>query len=728
MRNKARAVIVETPSLAAPALLSEALERSHFWNVIDARRRESKTSAGEFRILIKPDLAGFDPKSPAFTDPALVEALIDLLHENGYSRVDVCAARDSSFLWAENRDVAVLADLLGYRFVTPEAHPYDVLDLSEDLAPADFPPGGVLHGSDLARIWRDAHFRICFPKNKTDEADFYALCLDSLLGVLPLVDKDYYYRRRFPGGEVVSDLLHATPVHFALIDATVSAHGSGGSRSPTAIATHCIIASESPTLADYVGALKMNLDPYQSQLASRVFRSVGLPADYTIDGGLTPYPGWRNVNPVIADSHRRREESATLSRLVKPWLQILDTELFPLKHPIDATVNSKISAFFANVDQDAIASWALTAANNALGAASQLLNAYRTLYAKDELRQVHMPLGLTLENYSESDYLAIVPELSALESLLRDTTPAAEGLRWRYVDQATVFEFVRDLPIDFDEFVGRVDVSKTIQHMNDYIGGMVTPVKRDRSGRVRFQAERNLYLPQPNYLVLSQGEPIDVSKIEVCEYSRIDHRMFWKTIRSENNSAIYDDGIVSFLKIGDDTRVRIVGRQLFVLPPFFEAMHLDLAPQYKASLVTHAYKTFFDRTCANLEALVERRDIRIGRPWRSPQSPEDTEPLPVETIQTLLVSLSEKVKGFAEATDISKGFASLTAPQPAFVDEDGFKHFRSGAAQGEDEQNANIQSRALETFAEQVSAFYSGLFRALAQDAMTPAAAALNFR
>ena len=206
--------------------------------------------------------------------------------------------------------------------------------------------------------------------------------------------------------------------------------------------------------------------------------------------------------------------------------------------------------------------------------------------------------------------------------------------------------------------------------------------------------------------------------------------MFWKTIRSENNSAVYDDGIVSFLKIGDETRVRIVGRQLFVLPPFFEAMHLDLAPQYKASLVTHAYKTFFDRTCANLEALVEGRNIRIGRSWRTPESPEDTEPLPVEAIQKLLESLSEKVKGFAEAADASKGFESLAAPQPAFIDEDGFKHFRAGptAVQNEAQANANTHVRALETFAEQVSAFYSGLFRAITQDAMTPRAAAPNFQ
>ena len=60
------------------------------------------------------------------------------------------------------------------------------------------------------------------------------------------------------------------------------------------------------------------------------------------------------------------------------------------------------------------------------------------------------------------------------------------------------------------------------------------------------QAERNIYLPQPNYLVLYQGKPIDVSKLEVVEYEADRHRLYWKTVLSENGSATYDDGIATF--------------------------------------------------------------------------------------------------------------------------------------------------------------------------------------
>ena len=66
------------------------------------------------------------------------------------------------------------------------------------------------------------------------------------------------------------------------------------------------------------------------------------------------------------------------------------------------------------------------------------------------------------------------------------------------------------------------------------------------AGRPVRQAERNIYLPQPNYLVLYQGKPIDVSKLEVVEYAADRHRLYWKTIGSENGSATYDDGIATF--------------------------------------------------------------------------------------------------------------------------------------------------------------------------------------
>src|SRR5262249_52896079 len=149
------AVIVQTTDDDKFALLATALAQSDFWAHLEAARRRAAIEPERFQIIIKPDLALFDYGASTGTDPALVEQLIDLLHERGYCQVVVGAARDSFDLWLENRDVVLLADLAGYRFVTEQGHNYDVIDLSEDIVDVAFTEGSALYGSGLARAWME---------------------------------------------------------------------------------------------------------------------------------------------------------------------------------------------------------------------------------------------------------------------------------------------------------------------------------------------------------------------------------------------------------------------------------------------------------------------------------------------------------------------------------------------------------------------------------------------
>ena len=55
-------------------------------------------------------------------------------------------------------------------------------------------------------------------------------------------------------------------------------------------------------------------------------------------------------------------------------------------------------------------------------------------------------------------------------------------LGWQYIDEAVVFRYTRALPIDFALFVRRVDIARTIQFMNDYLGGVVVALAHDRRG------------------------------------------------------------------------------------------------------------------------------------------------------------------------------------------------------------------------------------------------------
>jgi uncharacterized protein (DUF362 family) len=654
----ARVAIADDSSLAPAERLAAALERAGFWPVLAGRQSS--------RIVVLPQLGGFSAGSPLATTPSLVETLVDLLHDRGHADVAVAGSMDSSALWAANREVYPLADLLGYRFVTPNGRAYDLVDLTDDMQEDAFPLDSALHGSGLSRAWRDADIRIVFGKNRTDEEAGYALCLDTLLSALPLPDKTLHYRRRRDVGDVVSALLDAAPVHFALIDAVTSAHGAGGGRSAVPIETRTVIAASDIVLADYIGALKMGLDPAVSPIMARVLKTHRLPQRYDVSGGLAPYPGWCNVPVTLQRATQARTAAPTLDRLMQPWLQSLDPELFPLAHPLDARINATLAPFFADSDASESGRWMLIAANVLVALIGHIGNAWRTLFNKDALHRMAVPLGFDPATVGEQKFDELVDELRGLEPIAADAPEMAEGLRWRMVEDAVVFRYQHDFPIDYEQFIGRVDVARTIQFMNDYLGGVVMPLAFDKSGRPVRQAERNIYLPQPNYLVLYQGKPIDVSKLEVVAYETDQHRLYWKTIASENGSASADDGIATFERLPEGTRVSIVGRQAFTLPLFWQVFDLNLLPDLKATLVTHAYRTFFDRTMANFEALVEGRDTAIGRPVDEPATP------PVEQLASLLATLGEAI-----APLLQRAAQNESAQQE--VDADGFVHLRTGA-------------------------------------------------
>jgi uncharacterized protein (DUF362 family) len=680
-----------------------ALDRAGFWDTL--RRSLEGPPAGPQRLLIKPELAGFTADASLATDPSLVEALIDLLHDRGFANVAVVGTADSSALWAENRDLYALSDLLGYRFVTPEGRAYDIVDLADAPDEAAFAVGSALHGTRISRAWVDADFRIVFTKNRTDEEAGYALALDTLIGVLPLPDKTLHYRRRRHPGDVVSALLAAAPVHFVLIDAITSAHGGGGRRSPDPIDTDTLIAASDIVLADYVGALKMGLDPAMSPILARVLRGHPLPAQYTVSGTLVPYSGWRNVPVAILRSTQARAGAAGLDRLVEPWLQRLDPELFPLKNPLDARLNATLAEFFADAGDSPTSQYLLVLVNMLLGLVGQVVASWRTLFDKDALHRRSVPLGIDLSRIEDAAFDQLVAELLQLEPIAASAPIMSDSLRWRYVEDAVVFNYTRTLPIAFDTCVLCLDVARTIQFMNDYLGGVIVPLAHDAAGRPVRQAERNIYLPQPNYLVLYRGKPIDVSKLEVVEYGPDRHRLYWKTIGSENDSATYDDGIATFERSTEGTCITIMGRQLFTLPLFWQVFDLNLIPDLKSALVTHAYRTFFDRTLANFEALVEGRDIRLGRPVDEPARVDS------EQLMQWLGRISEIAAPLLER--MTRQAPPGQAEARHEIDADGFVHVRP-APHGQHDIDATKPD--IDRWIGQIARFAGGLQQAVQQD------------
>ena len=113
-----RVAIVNDGELSPVGKIAAALEIAGFWEIL--RRTQLGRPADALRLVIKPEFSGYTADSPLATDPSLVEGLIDLLHDRGFAGLTVVGTTDSSGLWAENRDIYALSDLLGYSFVTPK--------------------------------------------------------------------------------------------------------------------------------------------------------------------------------------------------------------------------------------------------------------------------------------------------------------------------------------------------------------------------------------------------------------------------------------------------------------------------------------------------------------------------------------------------------------------------------------------------------------------------------
>jgi hypothetical protein len=224
-----------------------------------------------------------------------------------------------------------------------------------------------------------------------------------------------------------------------------------------------------------------------------------------------------------------------------------------------------------------------------------------------------------------------------------------------------------------------VDISAAIRYMNDYVGGSWVVTGTDAEGRAVRQAERNVYLPQPNWIGVAGGEPIDVEQVECIAYSPDRQDIWWRTVRSPNGSADSDDGVVSFVRTpADQVEVRIFARQRFRLPVFVAALGVERWPTIHAGLVADAYARFFDGTLANLLAAYEERPYRIGRDAPAPGA--EAEHSELRAVLSGAFALLARLFGWTAAGGVTEALGSRVVVEPLFIDEAGFTHF--GGQQG----------------------------------------------
>ena len=669
--------VIQRSGAPAAKLLDEASEAGGLWRVLRSRRASRRCRKVDLRVAVKPDLDAFAPGSPTATDPTLVEALVTSLRRAGYPNVVVCDGRNRPDGWLLNRDALAVPDLLGYGFEDADGEPYEVAWVEDDprVVPTNsHDPGGALQ---VCGAWVDADVRISFAKAKTDETWGYALGLQNLLG---LVAPGCPAAGWAPEDRVLH-LLRRVPPHFALVDAVTGSDGSAGSAVPRPVATNTVIASPSLLLADWTGALKMGADPHVSPLNAQAFELEGLPAAWHLEGEASPWPAWSNPAPSRVEAARARSRWPELDALASAVLQPVDRERFPFRDLLVDQVNATVLSRLAAVRDDRMRDALIALLSRILAFVARARVAFAGSVAKGAALRSEAPLTLDPDAQGLGAYDDTVGIVEGRVRVLDGVPPDARGFRFRTVGGHIHFGAQRTLSVPFDAFVDRVDVSAAIRYMNDYVGGSWVALTRDAAGRPLRQAERNVYLPQPNWIGVFGGEPIDVEKLERVDYGPDRHAIWWRTVRSPNGSADSDDGAVTFLRTqADEVEVRIFARQRFRLPPAVAAARVERWPRVHGELVSEAYGRFFEGTLANLRSAFAGEPYRIGRP--RPAGADGAERRDILSVASGAAALLSRLLGWSPDAENGAGGAAgwpgpeaARAVEPLLVDDLGFAHF-----------------------------------------------------
>ncbi len=292
--------------------LDRVVEEAGFFEVLERRWKETGKTKEAFSVVIKPNFMYMHARKDisTYTDPTLVEALIDKIAAKGFTNITIVEAQSTLGNYYKNREVVNVAEYIGYS----TKKNYRIVDLTEEMVPYDY--GGRLGKHFVGPTWRDADFRVSFAKNKTHVFCNYTLTLKNIYGTLPMQNKlkEYHTKREYDWPTI--ETLKHFQVHFGLIDGYYSADGQFGVIvDPTPNLTKTIIGGENLIAVDWVGAKKMGLNPDDPQIGRFLPLAVeafGKPEINWV-GDRSFYHPWENVNEVFIKSLDIIEEAYAFS-------------------------------------------------------------------------------------------------------------------------------------------------------------------------------------------------------------------------------------------------------------------------------------------------------------------------------------------------------------------------------------------------------------------------------
>ena len=317
--------------------LNQVLGESKFFQALEKFQKEAGKGKKDFKIVIKPNFMMTYHKKDCttYTDPELVEHLIDLLYEKDYTNLALVESQNTYGTYFKNRDVITVARYVGYKVDKDGKHlggNYRIFDLTEEMVPYDYKGSFGKHFASPP--WMDADFRISFAKNKTHPFCYFTLTIKNIYGTLPVQNKylEYHKKREFDWPTIES--LKHFPVHFGLIDAWISGDGQMGVIADiTPEQTMTIIGGEKLVAVDHYGAKLMNLDPYVSPFHNLAVQEFGNPeSKVKVMSNINKYKDWENVKTLLPELLDVAEEAPwAFGHFFMSAFIYADPEVFPLK-------------------------------------------------------------------------------------------------------------------------------------------------------------------------------------------------------------------------------------------------------------------------------------------------------------------------------------------------------------------------------------------------------------
>ena len=195
-------------------LFRRLLDESGLGDAVRLRAAFVNRPVDQMTVAIKPTfMLGYHRKdlSP-LTDPELIDDLAAYLRELGCSDIVLVEGRNIYDRFFQNRSVRQVAEYFG---LTSEN--YRIVDTEDDQVQHQYSRGMAQY--TIAKTWRDADFRISFPKLRSHPIEMALLCVGNIEWVGGRCDEYLFLERQADRATAVMMLLNEFPPHFGIVDA-----------------------------------------------------------------------------------------------------------------------------------------------------------------------------------------------------------------------------------------------------------------------------------------------------------------------------------------------------------------------------------------------------------------------------------------------------------------------------------------------------------------------------